>query len=133
MQYRDRTEAGRWLALELTKYAGLSDVVVLALQGGGVPIANEVSRSLKAPADILVVRKLSIPGQPEVIIGAVSSGGITVLNQPAIQRLQLAKPEVDQIIANEKVELELKEHRFRGNRPFVKLEGKTVILVDDGL
>jgi putative phosphoribosyl transferase len=133
MQYRNRAEAGRWLALELTKYAGLSDVVVLALQGGGVPIANEVSRSLKAPTDILVVRKLGMPGRSEVVIGAVTSGGITVLNEALIQRLQLTKAEIDQIIANEKVELELKEHRFRGDRPFLKLEGKTVILVDDGL
>lgn len=133
MQYRDRIEAGRWLALALTKYAVLSDVVVLALQGGGVPVANEVSRSLKAPTDILVVRKLSLPHQPEVVIGAISSGGIKVINQAEVQASNLTGPEIDQLIATEQVELALKEQRFRGNRPFLTLEGKTVILVDDGL
>lgn len=133
MQYQDRTEAGRWLALELTRYSGLADVVVLALAGGGIPIANEVSRSLNAPADILVVRKLRLAEQPEVILGAVTSGGAQVINDTLVKEMHLTSSQVDKLVEREKIELELKEMKFRDFRPFPKLEGRTVILVDDGL
>ena len=133
MQFNNRIEAGRWLALELTGYSGRSDVIVLALQGGGVPIANEVSRSLKAPADILVVRKLHLAGQPEVIVGALTSGGVKVMNEEVVQNLKLTPAQIDQISATGQVELESKEQKFRDDRPFPVLAGKTVIVVDDGI
>lgn len=133
MEYRDRTEAGRWLALKLTAYAGLPEVVVIALQGGGVPIANEVARSLRVPADILVVRKLRLPDQPDVTIGAITSGDTRVLDQAVLQRLNLSDKALEELIAREKVELALKEKKLRDDRMFPRLEGKTVILVDDGI
>lgn len=133
MQFHDRVEAGRWLAIDLSKYSDRSDVVVLALQGGGVPIANEVSRSLKVPADILVVRKLHLDEYPEVIIGALTSGGVQILNETVAQQLHLNPSQLDQLVATGKKELRIKEERFRDSRPFPNLQGKTVIVVDDGI
>jgi putative phosphoribosyl transferase len=133
MEYRDRAEAGRWLAIELSKYQGLHNVVVLGLAGGGIPIANEVSRSLKIPADILVVRKLKLSEEPEVVIGAITSGGAQVINDALVKEYDLTPLQLDALVAQEKVELELKEQRYRGSRPFPSLQGQTVIVVDDGM
>lgn len=133
MQFYNRAEAGRYLAQKLSHYTGQPNVVVLGLQGGGVPVANEVSRSLKAPADILVVRKLRLPEEHEVIFGAITSGGVQVLNEPVVRDLELTPSRVEDIVGHERIELERKEQKFRGDRPFPSLEGQTVIVVDDGL
>jgi putative phosphoribosyl transferase len=133
MQFYNRAEAGRYLAQKLSHYVGQPHVVVLGLQGGGVPVANEISRSLKVPADIIVVRKLRLPEEHEVIFGAITSGGIPVLNELVVKDLELTPSRIEDIVGHERIELERKEQKFRGDRLFPKLEGQTVIVVDDGL
>lgn len=133
MQFYNRAEAGKYLAQKLSHYTGQPHVVVLGLQGGGVPIANEVSIGLKVPADILVVRKLKLPEEREVVFGAITSGGIQVLNDAVVHDLALTPSRIEDIVGHERIELERKEQKFRGDRPFPNLEGRTVIVVDDGL
>jgi predicted phosphoribosyltransferase len=133
MIFRDRREAGRVLAQELEKYAGRPDVLVLALPRGGVPVAFEVARVLGAPLDLFLVRKLGLPGQPELAMGAIASGGVVVLNEEVVGVLQVPDEVIDRVIAEEREELRWREQAYRGDRPPPEVRGRVVILVDDGL
>jgi putative phosphoribosyl transferase len=132
-RFRDRTEAGRLLAERLRGYAGRDDVVVLALPRGGVPVAYEVAKELDAPLAVFVVRKLGIPGYEELAMGAIASGGVVVLDEVLLRRLGIGRTQLEDAIAREAQELERREEAYDGRRAATKLEGKAVILVDDGL
>jgi len=132
-RFRDRTEAGRLLAERLRGYAGRDDVVVLALPRGGVPVAYEVAKELGAPLAVFVVRKLGVPGYKELAMGAIASGGVVVLDEGLVRRLGISRTQLEEAIAREAQELERRENAYDGRRGPPKLEGKTVILVDDGL
>jgi putative phosphoribosyl transferase len=131
--FKDRMDAGRKLAPKLTTYAGRTDVIVLALPRGGVPVAYEVALALNAPLDIFLVRKLGLPGQEELAIGAIASGGVRVLNGDIVRYLNISETVIDAIARRELQELERRERVYRGNRPPSEVEGRTVILIDDGL
>jgi predicted phosphoribosyltransferase len=131
--FRDRTEAGRLLASKLREYANRDDVVVLALPRGGVPVAFEVARALNVPMDVFVVRKLGVPGHEEVAMGAIASGGVRVLNEDIVLGLGIPDEIIDMVTAREEMELERREREYRGGRPPIEVQGRTVILVDDGL
>jgi putative phosphoribosyl transferase len=133
MIYKDRIEAGRRLAERLGDYADREDVLVLALPRGGVPVAFEVARALRAPLDIFLVRKLGVPGHEELAMGAIATGGVRVLNEDVVQYLQIPGEVIDAVAADEQRELERRESVYRDNRPQLNVRGKTVILVDDGL
>src|SRR6266704_6191362 len=115
--FTDRREAGKVLASKLRQYAGRPDVVVLALPRGGVPVAFEVAEALEAPLDIFLVRKLGVPGQPELAMGAIASGGVRVLNQEVIYALRIPQPVIDDVAQREQQELERREREYRGDRP----------------
>jgi putative phosphoribosyl transferase len=132
-RFRDRSEAGRILARELADYAGRDDVVVLALPRGGVPVGYELAKELGAPLDAFVVRKVGVPGYEELAMGAVATGGVLVLDDAMVQRLGISPAEVERIVTAERRELERREVAYRKGRDPPDLEGKTVILVDDGL
>jgi predicted phosphoribosyltransferase len=131
--YRDRSEAGQALARRLASYAGRPDVIVLALPRGGVPVAYEVARELDAPLDVFVVRKLGVPGHEELAMGAIASGGVMVVNRPVVEALGLRDRDIDAVAERELAELERRERLYRGHRPPLELQGRTVIVVDDGL
>jgi predicted phosphoribosyltransferase len=131
--FRDRTDAGKQLAARLTAYAGRPDVVVLALPRGGVPVASEVAQALNAPLDLLLVRKLGLPGQEELAMGAIATGGMTVLNNEVVDGLRIPDYIITEVVVAEQRELARRERRYRGDRPPPDVRGKTVILVDDGL
>ncbi|MEO6872466.1 MAG: phosphoribosyltransferase [Chthoniobacterales bacterium] len=134
MQFTDRAEAGRLLAAKLSRLAHRPDVIVLALPCGGVPVAYEVALSLGAPLDVFVVRKLGVPQQPELAMGAIASGGTRVLNRHVVEALgPEAMQVVERVTARESEELRAREIRYRGDRPFLELRGRAVVLVDDGL
>lgn len=133
MLYRDRREAGRYLAGQLTAYAGRPEVVVLALPRGGVPVAYEVARALHAPLDVFLVRKLGLPGHEELAMGAIASGGVRVLNEDVVQALGISEDDLATVVAQELQELKRRERAYRGNRPPPDVRGKTVLLIDDGL
>ena len=133
MIYRNRSEAGKYLAGLLTSYADRDDVLVLALPRGGVPVAFEVAKELRAPLDIFLVRKLGLPGHEELAMGAIATGGVRVLNDDVVDYLEITEDVIDSIAAKELTELERRERAYRGNRPEPNVRGKTVILVDDGL
>ena len=133
LPFRDRTEAGLMLAERLRDYANRDDVVVLALPRGGVPVGYEVARALNAPLDVFVVRKLGLPGQEELAMGAIASGGARVLNWELIRALGIPNQVVEQVTEEEQRELERREREYRDGRPQVEVRGRTVILVDDGL
>jgi putative phosphoribosyl transferase len=132
-RYRDRFEAGAVLAGQLSGLAGRQDLLVLALPRGGVPVAFEVARRLGAELDVFVVRKLGVPGQEQLAMGAIASGGIRVLNESVIEALGIDAETIDAVAAKEQRELERQEHLFRRDRPAPRIEGRTVVLVDDGL
>lgn len=129
----NRVDAGRQLAAQLAHYAGRKDVVVLGIPRGGVPVAFEIAQALKAPLDILLVRKLGAPGQRELAIGAIASGGARFLDHQLIRELGVTEPELSAIIAAQEAELHRREEVYRGARPGIPVAGKTVILVDDGI
>jgi predicted phosphoribosyltransferase len=131
--YGNRREAGVTLAAQLQAYAARPDVVVLALPRGGVPVAYEVARSLHAPLDVFLVRKLGVPGHEELAMGAIASGGVRVLNADIVQWYGIAPPIIEAIAQAEGAELERRETAYRDNRPPVELHGRTVLLIDDGL
>lgn len=131
--YRDRIEAGQALARRLANYAGRPDAIVLALPRGGVPVAYEVARALDAPLDVFVVRKLGVPGHEELAMGAIASGGVMVMNRPVVEALGLRERDIEAVAERELAELERRERLYRGNRPPLELQGRTVIVVDDGL
>jgi predicted phosphoribosyltransferase len=132
-RFRDRREAGRRLAEKLTAYAGRPDVIVLALPRGGVPVAYEVARALGAPLDVYLVRKLGVPGQEELAMGAIATGGVVVLNEPVVRGLGIPRYVIDAVTAWQQRELERRESLYRGEAPPPDVRGQTVILVDDGL
>jgi predicted phosphoribosyltransferase len=132
-RFRNRSEAGRFLADRLRGYAGRDDVVVLALPRGGVPVGYEVAKALGAPLDVFVVRKVGVPGHEELAMGAIASGGMLLLDQDLVNRLGIAPDEIRRTVERELRELERREAAYRDGRSFPQLEGKTVILVDDGL
>jgi putative phosphoribosyl transferase len=133
MRFRDRADAGRQLAAKLMGYANRPDVIVLALPRGGVSVAHQVAARLKAPLDVFLVRKLGVPGHPELAMGAVAAGGVEVLNSDLIQDLGVPPALVQQVVVRERLELDRRDAMFRGDRPFPVILGRTVILVDDGL
>jgi len=133
MQFADRTSAGQALAEKLRAYANRSDVIVLGLPRGGVPVGFEVAKVLKAPLDIFLVRKLGVPGQEELAMGAIASGGVRVLNDGVVSSLHLSETQINQVVAKEQQELERREHLYREDHPAPTLCDQSIILVDDGL
>ncbi len=133
MFFQDRRDAGRALARALRELSGLDDAIVLALPRGGVPVAFEVARALRLPLDVFVVRKLGVPGEEELAMGALASGGVVVLNHDVVQTLHIRQSAIDAVIAREQLEIERREALYRAGRPPLSLQGRTVILVDDGL
>jgi putative phosphoribosyl transferase len=131
--FRDRTEAGQLLATQLTTYANRPDMLVLALPRGGVPVAFAVARALHAPLDVMIVRKLGVPGYEELAMGAIASGGVRVLNDDVVHMLGISEEEINQIATHEQREVERRERLYRGNRRACGIGGRTVILVDDGI
>jgi putative phosphoribosyl transferase len=131
--FSDRREAGLALASKLRHYAGRNDVVVLALPRGGVPVAFEVAESLDAPLDIFVVRKLGMPGHPEYAMGAIASGGVRVLREDVVRAYNIPQSAIDTIARKEQQELERQEREYRRDAALADLQGRIVILVDDGL
>jgi predicted phosphoribosyltransferase len=131
--FTDRRDAGRQLAARLGKYAGQNNVVVLGLPRGGVPVAYEVAKALGAKLDVFVVRKVGLPHQPELAMGAIASGGIRVINRNVVEPLGVSRDVFDTMAAAEEWELKRRERVYRAGRPFPELQGATVVLVDDGL
>lgn len=130
--FRDRRDAGRRLAEQLTAYAGRPDVLVLALPRGGVPVAYEVARALRAPLDVFVARKLGVPGHEELAMGAVATG-VRVLKDEIVRGLEIPDDVIDAVTVWERRELARRERLYRGDCPAPDVRGRTVILVDDGL
>ena len=133
VRFRDRRDAGRRLAAELREYAGRPDVIVLALPRGGVPVGFEISTALHVPLDVFVVRKLGLPWHEELAMGALASGGVRVLDEDLIRAAGVTAEDIERVTSSEQIELERREKRYRGDRSFPGVTGKTVILVDDGL
>src|SRR6266478_9280530 len=129
-RFRDRHEAGRRLADKLVAYAKRPDVLVLALPRGGVPVAYEVARSLQAPLDVFLVRKLGVPGYEELAMGAVATGGVRVLNDEIVGDLGIPDYVIDRVAAAEREELARRERLYREGRPPPDVRSRTVILVD---
>lgn len=133
MQFANRISGGRALAKKLHDYADRSDVTVLALPRGGVPVAYEVARSLNAPLDVFLVRKLGVPGYEELAMGAIATGGVVVLNESVVRYLDISNRVIDLVAKEEQRELDRREKAYRGASPPLDVNGRTVILVDDGL
>jgi putative phosphoribosyl transferase len=133
MRFDDRADAGRRLAEALAEYAGRDDVVVLALPRGGVPVAFEVAQRLDVPLDVMVTRKLGVPGHEELAMGAVASGGVQFVNRALVDALGVDERDIALVTERESAELARREHAYRGDRPPPDVEGRTVILVDDGI
>jgi predicted phosphoribosyltransferase len=133
MLFRDRADAGRQLAARLTHYAGRDDVVVLALPRGGAPVGYEVARALAAPLDVFLVRKLGVPGQEELAMGAIASGGVRVINESVVRSLGVPAEAIEAAAEREELELRRREEAYRGGRPAPDVRGKVAILIDDGL
>jgi putative phosphoribosyl transferase len=133
MRFANRAEAGRMLAEQLAAYKGQHDVVVLGLARGGVPVAFEVAKSLCAPLDVFILRKLGVPGHEELAFGAIASGGVHVLDQDTIDTVGLSPIEMHQTLSQAQQEMARRERLYHGERPRLNVQGKTVILVDDGI
>lgn len=131
--FNDRVDAGKKLAKELSKYANRSDVLILALPRGGVPVAFEVAKELNVKMDVFIVRKLGVPGNEELAMGAIASDNILVLNEDVIRSFQIPERVIDKVAENELKELGRRERAYRGDRPKPEIKGMTVILIDDGL
>jgi putative phosphoribosyl transferase len=133
MLFRNRTQAGQVLAGMLQEYSNREDLLVLALPRGGVPVAFEIANALHAPLDVFLVRKLGVPGQEELAMGAIATGGIRVLNYEVVKHLGLPDHVIDSATEKEQRELDRREQAYRGNREPPEVPGRTIILVDDGL
>lgn len=133
MIFRDRKHAGQMLAAKLAEYEGDPSAIVLALPRGGVPIVLEIARKLAAPLDVFIVRKVGVPGREELAMGAVACGGTTVINQDVLDLLGIAPQTFAESARIEQEELVRREHEYRGDRPVLAVENKTIILVDDGI
>jgi putative phosphoribosyl transferase len=133
VNYRNRIEAGQLLAGQLMRYANQPNVIVLGLPRGGVPVAFEVARALRAPLDVFVVRKLGTPGHRELAMGAIATGGVRVLNEEVVRGLGIPMEMIDAVTGEEKQELKRRELAYRGSYSEPEVRGKTVILIDDGI
>jgi len=133
LPFRDRTDAGRLLSRKLARYTDRTDVIVLALPRGGVPVGYEVAKALRAPLDVFLVRKLGAPGQEELAMGAIAAGGVRVLNEEVVRALGISQRVIDSVAARELRELERRDQLYRGRRAAPLVAGWTAILVDDGL
>ncbi|HEY8227927.1 MAG TPA: phosphoribosyltransferase [Pyrinomonadaceae bacterium] len=133
MIFENRTDAGRKLATRLKRFADRDDVLVLALPRGGVPVAYEVAKELKAPLDVFLVRKLGVPGHEELAMGAIASGGVRVINEELVNYLGIPDEVIDETAAFEERELERRARAYRGDRPPPDVKDRIVILIDDGL
>jgi putative phosphoribosyl transferase len=132
--FRDRVEAGQLLGRTLSKRLGeRSNLIVLALPRGGVPVGYEVARALGAPLDVFIVRKLGVPGHEELAMGAIASGGVRVLNDDVLRYVPVSKKAIEAVAAREELELARRERSYRGSKPPLDVRGKTVVVVDDGL
>jgi putative phosphoribosyl transferase len=131
--FRDRIEAGQLLARELRRYANEANVIVLGLPRGGVPVAFEVAKALRAPLDVFIVRKLGTPGHRELAMGAIATGGVRVLNREVVAGLGIPMKVIDAVTAEEERELKRRELAYRGSYSEPEVRGKTVILIDDGI
>ena len=131
--FLDRREAGHVLAGHLTQYADRDDVAVLALPRGGVPVAFEVAQALHLPLDVLIVRKLGVPGHEELAMGAIASGGVRIVNEGVMRDMGISAPLLESVAVGEQNELARREKVYRGERQAVDVEGRTILLVDDGL
>ena len=132
-RFHDRRDAGQRLAATLRDYAGRDRLLILALPRGGVPVAYEVARALRAPLDVFLVRKLGVPGHEELAMGAIASGGVRVLNEEVVRTLRIPLQMIEEVARRELGELCRREQEYRDGRPPVDVAGKTVVLVDDGL
>lgn len=133
MSFRDRHEAGQFLAQKLLQYRDEPDIIVLALPRGGVPVAFEVAKALDAPLDIFLVRKLGVPGHEELAMGAVADGGVVVLNEDVVGPLNIPEDIIDDAIGRESRTIQKQRANYRDGQPAPSIQGRTVILVDDGL
>jgi putative phosphoribosyl transferase len=133
LPYKNRSEAARELANALQPYANRPDVLILALPRGGVPVAYQAAKSLNATMDLMLVRKLGLPGHEELAMGAIATGGIRVLNAEVIQGLGISEAQIEQVAAREWQELRRRERIYRDDRPILEVQGRCVILIDDGL
>lgn len=131
--FRDRFDAGQQLAKRLNQYANQEDVLVLGMPRGGVPVAFEAAKALNAPLDLLLVRKLGAPEQPELAIGAIATGGVRVLDHGLISALGVSEEQLKAIIAAQEAELRRRELLYRGDRPGISVRGQIAILIDDGI
>jgi putative phosphoribosyl transferase len=131
--FRDRRHAGQVLAGLLERYANRPDVIVLALPRGGVPVAFEVAQALHAPLDLLIVRKLGVPGHEEYAMGAIAGGGVRLVNDEVVRGLDISAAEVEAVVRSEQLELERRERLYRGASGPLDVRGRTAILIDDGL
>lgn len=131
--YADRHQAGKILADELKDYADESQVIVLALPRGGVPVGAIIAEALDAPLDVILVRKLGLPGHEELAMGAIATGNARVMNDDVLRFERVSESAIERVVEKERKELERREKTYRGDRPLPDLEGRTVILVDDGL
>lgn len=131
--FHDRVDAGRQLARMLARYANREDVLVLGIPRGGVPVAFEVAQALHAPLDVLLVRKLGVPGERELAMGAIASGGARILNRRLIAQLGVTEKQVAETIAAQEAELQRREELYRGVRPGIPIQDRIIILVDDGI
>lgn len=132
-RFRSRTEAGQLLATRLMAYAHRSDILVLALPRGGVPVAFEIAKALQVPLDVLVVRKLGVPGEEELAMGAIATGDVLVLNERVVQSMDISQEDIAQAAAFERKILQQRDQLYRGDRPLYNVKDRTVILVDDGI
>ncbi|WP_116964439.1 phosphoribosyltransferase [Fastidiosibacter lacustris] len=131
--FKNRADAGQQLAEKLLSYQNKKDVLVLALPRGGVPVAFEIANILHVPMSVVLVRKLGIPGQEELAMGAVSEGNVRILNQELIQHLNISEKQIQHVLQKEQQELARRLQRYRQGKPLLKLNNKTIILVDDGI
>lgn len=132
-RFRNRAEAGKLLATKLAGYANRQDVLLLGLPRGGIPVAYEVARALAVPLDVLVVRKLGVPGEEELAMGAIAPGGTRVLNEDVVRLRDIPWTVIEAVTHKEQAELERRIRTFRGNQPPLAIEGRVVILIDDGI
>ena len=131
--FQDRIQAGRSLSARLSEFAGEKNLLVLALPRGGVPVGFEIARAMKAPLDAFLVRKLGVPGQEELAMGAIASGGIRLLDDKTLRAIGISPRKVEEITHREMQELKRREQAYRGNREALDVRGRTIILVDDGM
>ena len=132
-RFRDRTEAGRYLATQLKAYQNQPNVLVMALPRGGVPVAYKVARALNLPLDVCLVRKLGVPGHPELALGAIAAGGIRVLNDDIFSCHNISKETLERVTAEESRELQRRDRVYRGDQPRPVIRDQTIILIDDGI